>query len=213
MVKTVLAYGDSNTHGTLPMANLNVSERIFQGGAWPDVMAAKLGDKARVIAEGLPGRTTVLDSPTDGPWMNGLTVLPAILKSHKPVDLLLIMLGTNDLQTRFGYRARDIQKGIEALIKCAKFTETCADIMIISPVPVLETGSLFEDFAGAEERQKGLASKLADLAGVYGCGFFDAGTATTVSEVDGVHMDVSGQEALGQAIANAVEARLFGATD
>ena len=103
----ILCYGDSNTHGTPPMANLGVQDRHSPGQRWPDVMAAALGPDHRVIDEGLPGRTTVHDDPVEGGMRNGLTVLPAVLHSHRPVDLLVLMLGTNDLKHRFSVTGFD----------------------------------------------------------------------------------------------------------
>ena len=92
-MKTVVIYGDSNTHGTLPIEVLGESKRIAKGQRYPDILAAELGAGVEVIAEGLPARTTVLDDPIDGPHLNGLTILPAILNTHKPIDLLVLMLG------------------------------------------------------------------------------------------------------------------------
>ena len=88
----ILCYGDSNTHGTTPLTRIGVFERHAPGDRWPDVMAASLGQGHTVISEGLPGRTTVHDDPVEGGIRNGLTVLPAILHSHKPLDLMLLLV-------------------------------------------------------------------------------------------------------------------------
>ena len=95
-MSVILCYGDSNTHGTPPMDHLGTNERHKWNERWPNVMANTLGPKYNVIDEGLPGRTTVHDDNVEGGMRNGMTVLPAILHSHKPIDLMLIMLGTND---------------------------------------------------------------------------------------------------------------------
>ena len=101
MARTVLVYGDSNSHGTAPMATLEDMVRLGPEERWPGVLAAELGDGWLVREEGLPGRTTVYPDPVSGAHKNGLAVLPAVLESHRPVDVVALMLGTNDLKHRF----------------------------------------------------------------------------------------------------------------
>lgn len=204
----ILCYGDSNTHGTPPMANLGVQDRHSPGQRWPDVMAAALGPDHRVIDEGLPGRTTVHDDPVEGGMRNGLTVLPAVLHSHRPVDLLVLMLGTNDLKHRFSVTGFEIARSVERLALLARAEAVVRDILIVAPVPVRECGSLAEVFTGAEARQRDLTEQLRDGAARMGCGFFDAGSVVQVSELDGVHFDAGAHEALGRAMATAVQERL-----
>ena len=103
----ILCYGDSNTHGTMPMRGAGVSERHPKMQRWPEVMARRLGPAHDVISEGLPGRTTVHDDPVEGGERSGIKVLPAILHSHKPIDLMVLMLGTNDLKPRFSVTAHE----------------------------------------------------------------------------------------------------------
>nr|MDQ3302571.1 hydrolase [Actinomycetota bacterium] len=89
-MKTVLCYGDSNTWGSNP----ETGERFAPHVRWPGVLAWELGDGFCVIEEGLPGRTTVRDDPIEGAHKNGRTYLRACLESHKPLDLVTVMLGT-----------------------------------------------------------------------------------------------------------------------
>ena len=207
-MKTVVIYGDSNTHGTLPIEVLGESKRIAKGQRYPDILAAELGAGVEVIAEGLPARTTVLDDPIDGPHLNGLTILPAILNTHKPIDLLVLMLGTNDIKHRMSARANEVANGVQRLVKEARNSETCADILIVAPVPIQEIGSLTEEFAGAEQRQIGTAEKLAQVAAAWGCGFFDAGTVAQVDPIDGVHMNAENIAKIGYGLAPVIRARL-----
>ena len=93
-MKTILAYGDSLTFGT----NAQTQGRHAYEDRWPTVLEHGLGGKARVIAEGLGGRTTVFDDFSNAADRNGARVLPTLLESHKPLDLVVIMLGTNDLK-------------------------------------------------------------------------------------------------------------------
>lgn len=204
----VLCYGDSNTHGTRPITRIGHLDRHDRADRWPDVMAAALGADVQVIAEGLPGRTTVHDDPVEGGARNGIAVLPAILHSHRPIDLMVVMLGTNDLKPRFSVTAWEIARSVERLCLAARAEGVVADLMILAPVPVIEVGTLDDAFAGAEARQDGLARHLADVADRIGAGFLDAGAFASVSPVDGVHWDAAAHHALGAAMARAVAARL-----
>ena len=203
-----LCYGDSNTHGTKPLTQVGKFERHGPGDRWPDVMAAALGPGHTVISEGLPGRTTVHDDAVEGGMRNGLTVLPAILQSHAPIDLMVLMLGTNDLKTRFSVTAFEISRSLERLIHATRAESVVKDILLVSPVPVRETGILKDVFAGAEASQQGLSACIAAAAERQDVGFFDAGSVVKVSPIDGVHWDAAAHHQMGKAMAKAVAARL-----
>jgi lysophospholipase L1-like esterase len=207
-MSVILCYGDSNTHGTAPLPVPGGMDRHPQGRRWPDVLAAGLGEAHAVIAEGLPGRTTVHDDPVEGGMRNGATVLPAVLHSHRPVDLLILMLGTNDLKTRFSVTAWEIARSTERLVLMARAEGVVRDILVMAPAPVRETGTLAEVFAGAEARQAGLTEHLRAVADRQGAGFFDAGAHVTVSGLDGVHWAAEDHVTLGRALLPVVEARL-----
>jgi len=207
-MSVIVCYGDSNTHGTAPMATHGAQGRHPKGARWPDVLAAGLSATDEVISEGLPGRTTVHDDPIEGGMRNGATVLPAILHSHRPMDLLILMLGTNDLKTRFSVTAWEIARSVERLVVMAKAEGQVRDILLVAPVPVLETGSLRDVFAGAEARQSGLTDHMRDVAEAQGIGFFDAGSVAQVSAIDGVHWDTEAHAALGTALRDPVKALL-----
>ena len=207
-MSTVLIYGDSNTHGTPPMAELGAQGRHPHGSRWPDVMAAALGPQVQVIAEGLPGRTTVHDDPVEGGERNGIKVLPAVLHSHRPIDLLLILLGTNDLKHRFSVTAFEIARSVERLALAARAEGVVGQILLMAPPPVRECGTLAEVFAGAEARQQGLTGQIEAAAARLGCGFVDAGAHARVSPVDGVHWDRDQHAALGAAMARVVSGQL-----
>lgn len=204
----ILCYGDSNTHGTTPLLQLGQFGRHAREDRWPDVMARALGSDHQVISEGLPGRTTVHDDMVEGGMRNGLTVLPAILHSHAPIDLMVLMLGTNDLKNRFSVTAFEISRSLERLIVATRAEGVVKDILLVSPVPVREAGVLKDVFAGAEARQQGLSGFILAAAERQGVRFFDAGSVVSVSPVDGVHWDVAAHHAMGAAMAQAVAAWL-----
>ena len=110
-MKTILCYGDSNTWGYDP-AN---QTRYPRDVRWPGVLRNGLGDGYIVIEEGLNGRTTVWDDPIELD-KNGATYLRPCIQTHKPLDFVIIMLGTNDLKTRFSLPAYDIASGAGVLV-------------------------------------------------------------------------------------------------
>lgn len=205
MTRTLLCYGDSNTHGTMPMASLDDLGRYGPADRWTGRLAAVLPGW-RVVEEGLPGRTTVLDDPVEGAHRNGLAVLPAILHSHRPVDVVALMLGTNDLKARFAMTAMDIALGLEALVLAIQESGAGPDggppgVLLIAPPPIEEVGALGEIFAGGAAKSRGLAARVAARAAVLGVPFADAAEWAAVSPVDGIHYDPPAQPALAQGIA------------
>lgn len=206
--RTVLCYGDSNTHGTVPMPTLLDRRRLPRTERWPGVLAAALGPGWHVIEEGLPGRTTVHSDPVEGEWKNGLAVLPAILDSHRPIDLVVLMLGTNDLKPRFQVPPVQIAVSIERLVRLIAASD-CGPgampprLLLIAPAPVIESGSLAEVFGGGPARAR-LAAPYAEVAARYGAAFLDAGRVWTVSPIDGVHFDAAEHAKLGRAVAEAI---------
>lgn len=208
MTRTIVCYGDSNTHGAAP----DGSGRLPRDVRWPGVMRAALGDGYEVIEEGLNGRATVWDSPL-APGRNGLIYLEPCLLSHRPVDLVIIMLGTNDLKHAYGLTAPEISGGAGVLVDVARSSlagpgDTPPRVLLVSPVPLGEATDENVQWGFGESR-----SVSQQLAGMYwlvakrrGVGFFDAGSVATVSPDDGVHLDADACASLGVAMADAVRA-------
>ena len=207
--RRILCFGDSNTHGTMALRQLGERRRHDAATRWPEVMAAALGPDARVIDEGLPGRTTVHDDPIEGAHKNGLAVLPALLESHRPLDLVLVMLGTNDLKHRFALTPWDVAAGVRRVGETILSSGCGADggapaLLLVAPVPVEEAGLLAEMFTGGAAKSRALARHVAQVAGDLGAGFFDAGSVARVDPADGIHLDAAAHRALGSAMAEAV---------
>lgn len=203
---TILVFGDSNAHGTPPIVSLPAIGRHAKRDRWPEVVATELG--LDVITDGLPGRTTVHDDPVEGGARNGAAVLVSALHAHKPLDLVIIMLGTNDLKTRFSVSAWEIARSVMRLVEMTRTEGVAKDLMVVAPCPVTETGALTDVFQGAEARQTGLVEHLREMARAAGVGFFEAGSVAHVSGVDGVHLEPDQHHALGRAMAAAVRERL-----
>lgn len=210
MVRTVLLFGDSNTHGTMPMPELGFAGRFDRTERWAGRLRKLLPDW-EVIEEGHPGRTTVHDDPVEGNHRNGLTVLPALLESHKPIDCVLVMLGTNDLKERFSVNAGDIGHSLERLARMIRASD-CGpggagpQVLLVAPPPILEVGCLAGMFAGGAAKSQKLAAEIEAAARRAGVPFLDAGRIVKVSPIDGIHYDAEANPALAEAFASAIRA-------
>ena len=211
-MKTVLCYGDSNTWGCVPMASLTDDARRQASQRWPNVMQKALGEDWQVVAEGLPGRTTVHEDPVEGGHLSGLAHLRPCLESHRPLDLVILMLGTNDFKRRFSLEAEEIAQGIERLIvealRLDVFGGKPPRVFVICPPPIEAVGLFATMFQGADRKSRDLAPLLRDIAQRRGAGFLDAGGIVRASPIDGIHFDADAQIALGRAVATALTAFL-----
>ncbi|NNE89385.1 MAG: GDSL family lipase [Silicimonas sp.] len=203
-MKHILIYGDSNTFGTAPMRDLTDSPILPRGVRWGDQMAQALGDNYAVTIEGLPGRTTVFDDPVEGEHLNGLRILPAILHSHKPIDLLIIALGTNDQKRKFGLGTIDIALGVARLIREAMASGVVQHTLAICPPVVEIRGELGDIFYGGPERASDLPRLMERSAVREGAAFFDAGKHIHVDALDGVHWNAQAHASLGEAVAKVI---------
>jgi lysophospholipase L1-like esterase len=208
-MRTILCYGDSNTYGTAPMQHLDDDRRFGHGERWVSVMRQALGTDWRVVEEGLPGRTTVLDDPIEGIHKNGHTYLVPCLESHRPVDVVTIALGTNDLKTRFGMPPGDIAAGagmlVDTVAKTLAAVGQSAKVLLIAPPPILETGCLADMFAGGAAKSQAFAAHYKAMAARLGAAFLDAGSVIASSKIDGIHFDLPEHQKLGQAVTAAVK--------
>ena len=209
-MRTLLLFGDSNTHGTMAMPDLGFSGRFAREERWAGRLAKLLPDW-EVIAEGHPGRTTVHDDPIEGAHRNGLTVLPALLESHRPVDVVLLMLGTNDLKERFSVNACDIALALERLVRVILASgagpgQGAPGVLLVCPPPIEEVGCLAGMFAGGAAKSRGLAAEVRKAAARTGVPFLDAGEVVRVSPIDGIHYDAEANPALAEAFAAAIRA-------
>jgi lysophospholipase L1-like esterase len=205
-MKTILCYGDSNTWGAVPGSD----ERYSPSDRWTGVLAQELGAEYRVIEEGLGGRTTVWDDPVEG-RMSGKNYLVPCLESHRPIDLVIIMLGTNDLKLRFAVPAYDIAQSAGVLVDTIQKSATgpgnrAPEVLLIAP-PVVgkltEYAEMFGDYAQARSKQ--FAKYYRQIADQYRCHFLDAAQVIVSSDLDGVHFEAGQHHKLGKAVAARVK--------
>lgn len=210
VLKTVLCFGDSNTYGQVP-GGLPL-ERFGPEDRWPGVLRKELGPSWYVLEEGLSGRTTVHNDPIEGDLKNGRTYLRPCLMSHAPIDLVILMLGTNDLKARFGQPATEVAMGIGCLIHDIKELAPGPDarapeILVVAPPPMLDDiGEWQGIFAGAQPKSHQLAYEFELIADSLEVHFFDAATVITSDPGDGFHLSRAAHETLGKAIAQEMAA-------
>lgn len=207
-MKTILCYGDSNTWGYDPATK----DRFAPDVRWTGVLQQNLGPDYRVIEEGLNGRTTVWDDPIEG-YKNGKAYLPPCLASHRPLDLVVLMLGTNDLKQRFSVPAADIAKGVGVLVDLilqsgSGYAGEPPQVLLLAP-PSLSTLTEFaEMFSGAEAKAARFGELYAQIAAERGCAFLDTGRVIVSSPLDGIHFEATEHAKLGRAVAARVQTLL-----
>lgn len=203
-MKTVLCYGDSLTWG---YDAAGLGRHAFED-RWPSVLQAELGNRARVIPEGLNGRTTAFDDHLADCDRNGARTLPTILATHAPLDLIILLLGTNDMKSFICGRAIGARQGMGRLVDIVRslvypMAAAAPKVLLVSPPPIRETANV--NFAamyeGASTESRKLAPFYAALAAETNCSFFDAGTVAQATSLDGIHLDADNTRRIGAALA------------
>lgn len=210
MRKTIVCFGDSNTHGLCadPADTESRSGRFTENERWTCLLQKALGEEYYIIEEGLSGRTTVFDDPLLES-MSGLDSIFSCLMSHEPVDLLIVMLGTNDCKERFNANAVCIGRGMERLITKAKtvpaWRNETPNILIVSP-PWMREGFTDIDMGpeSCKEKSPLLAEQFARVAREQGCAFLDAEGIAEVGAADYVHLSRRGHARLAARLAELV---------
>jgi lysophospholipase L1-like esterase len=211
--RRVLVYGDSLTYGSVPVERVVPTTRYSRDQRWTGVLGARLGPGYEIIEEGLGGRTTDVDDRLDPLRLNGATHLPAILASHLPLDLVVIMLGTNDFKWYFERQPEDIAVGVGRLIGICEASDRIVgtvypapQVLVIAPPPLGHISNPWAArlFAGGLEKSKRYGGALRDLTSFLGARFLDAAEFLTTDGVDGIHFTRQNNAALGTAVAAAV---------
>lgn len=219
MKKHIICLGDSNTHGYCAdpsdcadpaLARFNEDER------WTRLLQKALGDEYLVIEEGLSGRTTVFEDPLyEG--LDALHYLYPCLKSHEPVSLLIIMLGTNDTKERFGVNPFAIGLGMRRLVQKAKTVDCWGpegrpNILVVAP-PIIGEGVLTSPVAdemgtmgpSCVEKSRKVPGEFRRVAAENGVHFLDANeVGCAFNQIDFMHLTKAGHARLAEALAELV---------
>ena len=216
-MKRILCFGDSNTYGANPEWTPDAVDVPIRQGAdvrWPKVLQSLLGtDEYEIIEEGLSGRTTIYRDHA-WPYCNGRDYLTPCILTHHPFDLLIIMLGTNDLKAVFAPCADACTLAMEELLKvaCNPFlydNRKPPKILLVSPIRIGKNikdsfmyGTFTENSRTVSEQLPACYKMLADR---YGYAFFDAGSVAEASPIDCVHMDAENHKKLAAALKEQVD--------
>lgn len=210
MKKHIVCFGDSNTHGYCAENN----GRFDESQRWTCLLQNKLGDEYLILEEGLSGRTTSFSDPLyEG--LSGIDYIYPCLMSHEPVDLLIIMLGTNDTKERFGASSACIALGLKRLISKAIAVSDCwrngkPNILVVTPQNIgreyaqTEVGSTMG--RGCAEKSEGLAVEYAKVAELTGCHYLDANEVVEAepNQIDFMHLTAEGHRQLAEALTEKV---------
>ena len=208
MKKRILCFGDSNNWG----ANPNDGSRYDEDVRWTGVLQRELGEDYRVIEEGYNGRVSVFDDVLEG-RLGGIKYFGPCCDTQSPLDLIILMLGTNDLKARFGVSPRTIAFGFNRYKDALEITPMYGEkpqVLLVSPIlidPAYKNHPLFHDMFGEEatEKSMALAEAYKEVADANGWEFFNAAEHAAATQVDGVHMEEEGHQSLGVALARKVK--------
>ena len=207
-MKTILCYGDSNTWGYNP----RTGGRYDHKTRWPMALYGILNENAPtgephwwVVEEGQNGRTSCREDQVEGD-RNGLRQLLPILESHKPLDAVVVMLGTNDLKPRFNPTAYDIARGVQRVVQAVHGSCTGPDnsaprVLMICPPATVESPVYKHLFGNPIALSEKLPPLFRALAHECGADFLDAGKHIKSSPADGIHLDPEEHRKLAEAVA------------
>jgi lysophospholipase L1-like esterase len=199
--KRILCYGDSNTHGrdAKRKAQDGIKTRLPVGVRWTSLLQEMLGNDFEVIEEGLGGRTTNLDDPDSE--RNGLTYLKPCLASHVPIDVVVFMLGTNDLKDRFNRTAQDVANANKELLNVIKAIVPDAKVLLVSPILIDGVHPMaVKNYSQATEKSQQLGPELEKVANEVGCAFLDLAKHVDPSSYDGLHIDETDQAKVAEVV-------------
>lgn len=202
-MKSILCYGDSNTYGL----KSDLLSRYPREARWTGLLQKQLGCEYYIIEEGLGGRTTVWDDPVEE-HKNGKEYLLPCLDSHKPLDLVIVMLGTNDLKSRFSVTPFDVGASMENLVKTILKTDAGINfhppkILLVTPVPIHSVGrkeDLDQMIPDMERRSAALAFYYKSIAERYQLGYLDPSGLVEVNDIDGIHYTEKGHKQMADLI-------------
>ena len=215
MKKHIVCFGDSNTHGYCPCPQdcADGGNRFNEEERWPCLLQKALGDDYLVIEEGLNSRTTAFEDPL-GEGLSGISAIRQVLLTHAEVDLLILMLGTNDCKERFAASPYVIAQGLQRVIRKAKQTEDAwhmgfPNILVVAPPAIREEmkkhpvyGAMGDE---AIPKSRALAKQYAFMCLTEKCTFLDANGTAEMNTFDGMHLTKKGHADLAERLYEVVK--------
>lgn len=213
-MKRILCYGDSNTYGAdgRRYRSEGISLRYDEQTRWTELLKQNLGTEYLVSEEGFNGRTTVFDDPMES-GRNGFAYLDVIFGSHQPLDIIILMLGTNDTKPRFSASSQDISRGMQRIILRLKelihsSINPQTKILLLAPphIEKCETGEyLYEFDENSSMKSHELAKQYYLLAKNYDCLFADTSIWVSPDPTDGVHLGPEGHRIFAKKLTELVQ--------
>lgn len=208
MKKRIMCFGDSNTWGAIP----GEANRYPDDVRWTGVLQQELGSNYTVIEEGYNGRVSVFDDVVEG-RLGGIKYFGPCCDTQSPLDVIIIMLGTNDLKVRFGLTPGAIAFGFYRYLDALKITPMAGNppkVLLVSPIlvdPSYKNHPQFHDMFGedAVARSEALAAAYKEVADINGWEFLNAADYGKAAPADGIHMDAQSHNRLGKALAEKVK--------
>ncbi len=203
-MKSILCFGDSNTYGVNPEDNT----RFARDKRWTGLLQANLGSDYYVIEEGYSGRTTCFSDDSD-PFRSGIKMLDFVLKTHSPLDLIVLMLGTNDFKTQYSMTAKVSGYALKRMVEKIRkyYGANCPKILLVAPIQIgkgVENSRFWEVDQHAYEEVLKVPAVYAEVARLTACAFFDAATVACAGS-DCLHMTEASHKALAQALCEKVK--------
>jgi lysophospholipase L1-like esterase len=199
--RAVLCFGDSNTWGCPPGGG---GARFPRDVRWPGVLQARLGDGYRVVEEGLNGRTATLDHP----WIEGRSGRPYLLpccRSHAPLDLVIVYLGTNDLADRYNLSASDVAEACCSLASVIRYArcgpdETNPPVLVVCPPPIRATGPDAAEYEQMARKSRDLGRHFVTAAEAAGVELLDLAGVVRYADEDPIHLEADEHRRLAEAV-------------
>ncbi len=207
-MQQILVYSDSLSWGIIP----GTRQRLAFDQRWPGALENYLlanGRKVRIIEDCLNGRRTLWEDPFK-PGRKGLDHLAQRIESCSPLALVILLLGTNDLQITHQHTAWHAAQGVATLIQTIRQAPIeqgmpIPPILVVAPPPIgSPQGPIAAKFIDGAAKSAPLSALLAEVCEQQGCYFFDAKHVVTASVVDGIHLDAPEHRLLAQALAEKV---------
>ena len=213
-MKNILCFGDSNTWGYDPATQTRFDNKT----RWTGVLQKEIGEKFNIIEQGLNGRTTKIDETLEHnfgyarKFRSSTDILPIIYESHLPLDLLVIMLGTNDLKTNFNRSPKMIADDMKDICKLILNSVYYSGhpIVLISPTHINESSNnLMDSFIGTKDYSMSLAPLYKKIAETLGLFYLDASKVIFTNQIDGLHWDKYQHNEFGLYLSKFIKSSIF----
>ena len=209
-MKNILCFGDSNTWGYDPATQTRFSKDI----RWTGVLQQLLGSNYNVIEEGLNGRTTNVNEKQDHglgyfrPFRSAMDLLSVLIETNSPLDLIIVMLGTNDLKTNFNQSsdmiANNMRLVCESIIDNDYFQSK--SIVLVSPTHINEESpNLLDSFVGTTKVSQSFSNSYKNISDDLDLFFLDASESVKTNKIDGLHWDAMQHSDFANALFNKIK--------